>query len=153
LVNADTLIAFGKESPNFALMGRVGNIPLVNGDPRYALGVNRGDVVRFYLTNVASSRTFNISFGGARIKVVASVVTRFEREEFAPGLVLAPAQRYVVDVRFDKPGRVTIVNAIQAINHYAGEFSPQVDTLGWVTATATPAKPDYASSFATLRAN
>ena len=31
LINADTLVAFGKEEPNFALMGRVGNVPLVNG--------------------------------------------------------------------------------------------------------------------------
>ena len=70
-----------------------------------------------------------------------------------PSVVLAPAERYVVDVRFNKPGRFTIVNAIQAINHYAGEFSPQVDTLGAVTVSATAATPDYASSFAALRAN
>ena len=130
LINADTLVAFGKEEPTFALMGRVGNIPLVNGEPRYALAVKRGEVVRFYLTNVSSSRTFNVSFGGAPIKVVASDVSRFEREERVPSVVLAPAERYVVEVRFDRPGRYTVVNAIQAINHYAGEFSPEVDTLG-----------------------
>ena len=99
-------VAFGKEEPNFALMGRVGNVPLVNGDPRYSLQVNRGEVVRFYLTNVASSRTFNVSFGGAPIKVVASDVSRFEREEFVPSVVLAPAERYVVDVRFNQAGPI-----------------------------------------------
>ena len=153
LINADTLVAFGKEEPNFALMGRVGNVPLVNGEPRFALRVNRGEVVRFYLTNVASSRTYNVSFGAARIKVVASDVSRFEREEFVPSVVLAPAERYIVDVRFDKPGRYTVINAIQAINHYAGEFAPQVDTLGAVSVGAAAASPDYASSFATVRAN
>ena len=33
LINADTLIPFGKEAPDFALMGRVGNVLLVNGEP------------------------------------------------------------------------------------------------------------------------
>ena len=92
----------------------------------------------------SSSRTYNISFGGAPIKVVASDVSRFEREERVPSVVLAPAERYVVEVRFDKPGRYALVNAIQAINHYRGEFEPEVDTLGIVTVDATPATPDYA---------
>ncbi len=68
-------------------------------------------VVRFYLTNVASSRTYNLSFGGAPIKVVASDQSRFEREELVPSVVLAPAERYVVEVKFDKPGRYALVNA------------------------------------------
>ena len=136
LVNGDTLIPFGKEGPDYALMGRVGNVLLVNGEPRYALRAKRGDVVRYFITNVSSSRTFNLSFGGAPIKVVASDVSRFEHEERVPSVVIAPAERYVVEVRFDRPGRFTVVNAIQAINHYAGEFSPEVDTLGTVTVDA-----------------
>ena len=50
-------------------------------------------------------------------------MSRFEREERVPSVVLAPAERYVVEVRFDRPGRYPLVNAIQAINHYGGEFS------------------------------
>ena len=30
------------------------------------------------------------------------------------------------------------MNAIQAINHYEGEFAPEVDTLGIVTVTDAP---------------
>jgi len=153
LVNADTLIPFGKEAPDFALMGRVGNVLLVNGEPRYGLRVKRGAVVRFYITNVSSSRTYNLSFGGAPIKVVAGDVSKFEREERVPSVPLAPAERYVVEVRFDKPGRYTVVNAIQAINHYQGEFEPEVDTLGAVTVDTAPAAPDYGRQFSTLRAN
>ena len=40
------------------------------------------------------------------MKVVASDVSRFEREEWVPSVVMAPAERYVVEVRFDTPGRV-----------------------------------------------
>jgi suppressor of ftsI len=153
MINADTLIPFGKDSPDFALMGRVGNVPLVNAEPAYALTVKRGELVRFYLTNVASSRTWNLSLGGVPMKVVASDVSRFEREERVASVVLAPAERYVIDARFDRPGRYALVNAIQAINHYRGEFESQVDTLGWVTVTPAPVAPDYGAAFATLRAN
>ncbi|HEY2824445.1 MAG TPA: multicopper oxidase family protein [Gemmatimonadales bacterium] len=153
LINADTLIPFGREGPDFALMGRLGNVLLANGEPDYALDVHAGEVVRFYLTNVASSRTFNLSFGGAPIKVVASDISRFEREEWVPSVVLAPAERYVVDVRFARPGRYALINAVQAINHYRGEFEPEVDTLGVVTADETAARLDYAAEFAILRSN
>lgn len=153
MVNADSLVPFGKEGPDFALMGRVGNVMLVNGEPRYTLRAHRGAVVRFYLTNVSNSRTWNVSFGGAPIKVVASDVSRFEREEWVPSVVLAPAERYVVDVRFPESRTYTLVNAVQAINHFQGEFAPEVDTLGGVTVDATPSTPDYAKPFAALRAN
>ena len=153
MIHADTLIPFGKEGPDFALMGRVGNVPLVNGEPDYALSVKRGEVVRFYFTNAASSRTWNISLGGAAMKVVASDVSRFEREARVRSVVLAPAERYVVEARFDQPGRFPLLNAIQAIDHYRGEFEARVDTLGWVTVDSLLAAPDYGSAFATLRAD
>lgn len=153
LVNADTLIPFGRTEPDFALMGRVGNVLMVNGEPAWKQRVKRGAVVRFYMTNVASSRTWNVSFGGAPIKVVASDQSRFEHEELVPSVVLAPAERYVVEVKFDKPGRYALVNQVQAINHYRGEFEPEVDTLGFVTVDTAPATPSYRKQFATLRTN
>jgi FtsP/CotA-like multicopper oxidase with cupredoxin domain len=153
LVNGDSLIPFGREAPDFVLMGRVGNLLLVNGEPRYAFRAKRGEVVRFFLTNASNSRTYNLSFGGAAMKVVASDVSRFEREDWVKSVVLAPAERYVVDVRFDRPGRYALVHAVQAINHFAGEFQAEVDTLGVVTVDAVPASPDYGKQFAVLRAN
>ncbi|MEP7381428.1 MAG: multicopper oxidase family protein [Gemmatimonadota bacterium] len=151
LMNEDALVPFGTEGPDFVLMGRVGNVLTVNGETHYALSAQKGEVVRFYLTNVSNSRTWNISFGNARMKVVASDVSRFEREEWIESVVLAPAERYVVDVRFERSGRSTLVNAIQGINHYAGEFEPVVDTLGTVTVGPVPARPDLGAQYATLR--
>jgi len=153
LVNADTLIPYGKKGPDFALMGRVGNLLLVNGEPRYTLDAHRGDVVRFYLTNAASSRTYNISFGGAPIKVLASDVSRFEHEQRVPSVVLAPAERYIVEVRFEHPGRYALVNAVQAINHFRGEFEAESDTLGMIDVDSSAAAPDYAAAFGALRDN
>ncbi len=153
LINDDTLIPFGKEGPDFSLMGRLGNVLLVNGEPDYHLHVHQGDVVRFFFTNTASSRTYNVSFGGAPIKVVASDVSRFEHEAMVPSVVIAPAERYVVEVKFDRPGTYPLLNAVQGINHYFGEFLPEVDTMGTITVDPTPASPSYAAQFATLRTN
>lgn len=153
MIHADTLIPFGREAPDFALMGRVGNVPLVNGEPDWQLTVRRGEVVRFCLTDAANSRIWNLSVPGVPLKVLASDVSRFEREQPVPSVVLAPAERYVVAARFEQPGRYPLVNAIQAIDHYRGEFDPQVDTLGWITVEPVPASPDYGSGFDSLRSN
>ena len=151
LIHADTLIPFGKEAPDFALMGRLGNVLLVNGQPDYRLAVHRGAVVRFSFINASSSRTYNLSFGGAPMKLVAGDVSRFEHEAWVGSVVIAPAERYVVEVRFPRAGMYPLVNAVQTINHFIGEFRPEVDTLGLVTADSEPAAPDEAGSFQVLR--
>ncbi|HJQ18964.1 MAG TPA: multicopper oxidase family protein [Gemmatimonadaceae bacterium] len=155
LINADTLIPFGREAPTFALSGRVGNVLLVNGEPApgWTLQARRGEVIRFFLTNASSSRTYNLSLGGAPLKVVASDVSKFEREELVPSVVMAPAERYVIEARFARPGRYALINAVQAINHVRGEFEPQVDTLGFVVVGDETASPDRRAAFETLRAN
>ena len=153
LLGADGLTPFGAEAPTHALMGRFGNTMLVNGEPRYDLAVRRGEVVRFYLTNASNARLFNVSFAGARMKVVASDVSEFEREEWVTSVVLAPAERYVVDVEFARAGRVALVNRVQALDHMFGTYTPEADTLGIVRVSKVPATPRYAAEFASLRGN
>jgi suppressor of ftsI len=153
LAGDDGLTPHGAESPTHALMGRFGNVLLVNGEPRYALSARRGEVVRFYLTNVSNARTFNVSFPGARVKVVASDVGKFEREELVPSVVLAPAERYVVDVELARAGRTAIVNRVQALDHMVGVYTPEVDTLGTITVSDSVASPRFAREFARMRQN
>ena len=153
LVGDDGLTPWGGEAPTHALMGRFGNVMLVNGEPRYELTVKRGEIVRFYLTNASNARLFNLSFPGARMKVVASDVGKFEHEEWVSGVVLAPAERYVVDVEFSRAGRTALVNRIQALDHMFGTFSPAADTLGSVRVADASVLPSYAADFARLRRN
>lgn len=145
------LVPYGAERPTHALMGRFGNVLLVNGRADWSLDVSRGEVVRFLLTNVANVRTFNVSFGGARIKLLGSDLSNFEREEWVESVVVAPAERYLVDVRFADPGPVTIENRVLAIDHIFGRFFPQVDTLGTVRVQERPAQPDHGAEFAVTR--
>ena len=151
LLGEHGLVPYGGERANFAAMGRFGNVLLVNGEPSWSMTARSGEVVRFHFTNASNTRTFNISFANARMKVVASDVSRFEREEWVESVVLAPAERYVVDVQFTTPGRSTLTNRVQAIDHVMGAFLPFVDTLGTVDVTTELAAPDLNRAFATLR--
>ncbi|MEJ2538807.1 MAG: multicopper oxidase family protein [Gemmatimonadota bacterium] len=151
LLDDQGLLPYGEESPTHALMGRFGNVLLVNGGTDGRLDVRRGEVVRFYLTNVANTRTFNLRIEGARMKVVASDVSRYEREQWVESVVIAPAERYIVDVRFPESGRLSMVNAIQAVDHVRGVFEPRTDTLMRITVAEEEAAPDLGDAFETLR--
>ncbi|HWB42403.1 MAG TPA: multicopper oxidase family protein [Gemmatimonadales bacterium] len=151
LVGDDGLVPFGLESPTHALMGRFGNILLVNGEPEYRLAVSRGEVVRFYLTNTSNTRTFNLSFPGARMKLVASDVGPYAREDWVESVVLGPAERYVVHVRFERAGRVPLVNRVRGLDHLYGRFFAEADTLGLVEVGRERAGTDHRSRFESLQ--
>ena len=138
----------GRESPTHALMGRFGNVFLVNGRRDYQLQVRRGEVVRFYLTNATNARTLNLSFPGAQLKLVAADAGPFETERPVESVVIAPAERYVVHVRFNRAGRVALVNHVQGLDHLFGRFFPEVDTLGVVQVAPGTVSPGYGRAFA-----
>ena len=151
LLDARGLFPFGEERAVQTLMGRFGNVYLVNGKPEYELEVARGSVVRFFLTNVSSTRTFNLTFGDAPIKLVGADVSRFEHEEWVMSVVIGPAQRYIVEVLFENPGEFRLTNRIQAIDHMRGRFESDVDTLGVVRVLDEPTVEDHGASFGRLR--
>ena len=151
LMGDQALIPFGSGGATHALMGRFGNLLLVNGEPDYRLAAARGEVVRFYLTNASNVRTWNLSLPGARLKLIAGDASRFEREEFVDHVVIAPAERYVVDAQFERAGTFYLLNRVQALDHLTGVFIPEVDTLGTIQVSDRGARPDYSSSFRVTR--
>jgi suppressor of ftsI len=150
LIEGKDLVPFGREAANFSIMGRFGNVLLVNGETRYDLDAKAGEVIRFHLTNVSNTRTFNLSFGGAPMKLVGADIGRFEKEMFVSSVAIAPAQRYVVEVMFESPGEYVISNRITALNHMQGRFFSAVDTLGAVRVSDESAVPDRGESFRAL---
>lgn len=142
----DLLLApFGAAEPTHALMGRFGNTFVVDH-----LSVHRNGVVRFYLTNVSNARTYNLVFEHARAKIVGSDLGLAEHDALVDNIVIAPAERYIVDVQFPRAGTVALVNRIQALNHRYGTFSPETDTLTMIHVDETLAAPDYSRAFATI---
>ncbi|MBC7896657.1 MAG: multicopper oxidase domain-containing protein [Cytophagaceae bacterium] len=144
---------YGADTVTHALMGRFGNVLLVNGEPAYRLTVRRGEVVRFYLTNVANARLFNLRIPGARLKIIGSDLSNFEREAWVESVVMAPAERYILEARFDRPGRHALLNSVRWLDHMRGTATPVDDTLGTIEVTPEAATPDLAASFARLRAH
>ncbi len=153
LVDGDQLLPYGRDAANFAIMGRFGNVMLVNGEERYEAVFRPGEVVRFFVTNVSNSRTYNLSFAGHDMKLVATDLSRFQRETTVESLVIAPAERYVVEVRFPEAGTFAVLNQVQVVDHMRGVFYAAVDTLGTVTVTGavTDNAMNLSRSHATLR--
>ncbi len=145
------LLPWGEETPSHALMGRFGNVLLVNGEPGWTLAVDQGAVVRLWFTNASNTRTWNVSLPGARMKVVATDLGRFDREAWVESVVLGPAERYAVDVRFERPGPVPLVNRVHALDHLGGRFVPLADTLGVVQVGSVAGRPGGAAEFEALR--
>lgn len=150
------LFPWGEERATHTLMGRFGNLLLVNGEPEYDLEVARGEVVRFFLTNVSNTRTFNLVFGepGTHwIKVVGSDLSKFEREVRADSVTIAPAERYIVEVRYDAAGEHALENRVRPLEHTFGSYFSRVTRLGTVRVRDEQADPAGAPGYETLREN
>ena len=151
LLGEHGLVPFGLERATHALMGRFGNTMLVNGEPDYELSVPRGTVVRFFFTNASNTRTFNVSFDGAPMKLVGADIGNCEREAWVESVIIAPAERYIVHVAFPESGEYRMLNGVQGIDHVGGSFFPEEDVLGVVRVGSETAAPDLTAAFGALR--
>ena len=104
LIEDGKIAPFSRSGPTFTAMGRFGNVLLVNGEERLEASVALGEVVRLHLVNTANTRIFNIAIPGARMKLVGGDSGRYERETFVDEVMLAPSERAIVDVQFDRAG-------------------------------------------------
>jgi suppressor of ftsI len=148
LIVDDILIENGKVAPfgptaDHALMGRFGNVMLVNGSDAYSLAVKKGEVARFYITNTANTRVFNLMIPGAKMKLVGADNGRYQKETFVDSILIAPSERAVVDVFFDKSGTYSL-------EHKTPEKTYK---MGTITVAADMVDTSYKSQFETLRSN
>ena len=108
LMNDDGIVSFSRDTADHALMGRFGNIFLLNGKTDYELRVNRGETVRFFFTNAANTRVFNLRIPDVGIKLVGGDSGRYEQEKIINEILIAPSERAIVEVSFDKLGTFTL---------------------------------------------
>jgi FtsP/CotA-like multicopper oxidase with cupredoxin domain len=108
LVEAGRVAPFSRTETNYVAMGRFGEQLLVNGETDLSLDAGLGEVVRLYLTNTANTRTFKVALPGAQLKLVGGDSGHVEHEEFVEEIILAPSERVVLDVLFDRAGEVTL---------------------------------------------
>lgn len=103
------------------LMGRYGNVFLVNGETDYKLDVTQGEVIRFFFTNAANTRPFKLAIPGAQLKVVGADGGAYEEEFFADSVILAPSERAIVHVLFDRLGTFPLQNITPEKTYTLGE--------------------------------
>jgi FtsP/CotA-like multicopper oxidase with cupredoxin domain len=141
LIEEGRIAAFSESEPTHVAMGRFGNTMLVAGESDLALEAKRGEVIRFYFTNTANTRVFNVTLPGARMKLVGADSGHYEREEFVEEALLAPSERVVVDVLFEEPGEL-------ALEHRTPEKAYR---LAAIRVKDEPAEPEPSEQFNRLR--
>jgi FtsP/CotA-like multicopper oxidase with cupredoxin domain len=145
----DILLEDGKVAPfrrdetTHAAMGRFGEVLLVGGETDLSLNARLGEVVRFHLTNTANTRVFKVALPEARMKLVGGDSGHVEREELVDDVVLAPSERVVVDVLFERAGELTL-----------GHHTPnRVYPLAAISVSEERVEPELGEQFELLRTN
>jgi FtsP/CotA-like multicopper oxidase with cupredoxin domain len=145
----DILLEDGKVAPfsraetTYAAMGRFGDVLLVAGETDLSLAALRGEVVRFYFTNTANTRVFKVALPGARMKLVGGDSGHVEHEEFVDDVIIAPSERVIVDVLFERAGEF-------ALEHHTPD---RVYRLAAISVSDELAEPSLAEQFEVLRTN
>lgn len=150
LTRDGSVMPHGLEHATHALMGRFGDVLLLNGREDWSMDVEQGAVARFLITNAANTRTFNLSFGMDSVKLVGGDVGDYVQERWVRNVPISPAERYVVEARYPAEGEYAITNRVRAIDHVLGAFVPRVDTMGVVRVGPGAARPDLSAQHASL---
>jgi FtsP/CotA-like multicopper oxidase with cupredoxin domain len=143
LVEDGKIAGFSSSETTHVAMGRFGNVMLVSGDPELELTAKRGEVVRFYFTNTANTRVFNVTLPGARMKLVGGDSGHYEHESFVEEVLLSPSERFVVDVLFEQRGEHVLAHRTPARSY----------RLASITVEDVPAEPALGDQFGVLRTN
>mgnify|MGYP003346489230 CR=1 FL=1 len=107
-------------SPMAQMMGREGNVPLVNGHPKAATTVRAGSWERWRLVNAANARILNLQLAGAKLVQIGTDGGLLERYVVADpsaadgfGWAAGPPSTPALAERL---GRPTAVRAVAAAN-------------------------------------
>ena len=143
LIEDGKIAGFSASETTHVAMGRFGNVMLVSGESDLALEAKRGEVVRFYFTNTANTRVFNVTLPRARMKLVGGDSGHYEHESFVEEVLLSPSERFIVDILFDELGE-------HVLEHRTPAHAYQ---LASITVSDEAAEPALAEQFAVLRTN
>jgi FtsP/CotA-like multicopper oxidase with cupredoxin domain len=141
LIEEGQIAAFRESETTHVAMGRFGNVMLVSGEPDLSLQAKRGEVVRFYFTNTANTRVFNVTLPDAQMKLVGADAGHYEHEQLVEEMLLAPSERVVVDVLFADAGELQL-------EHRTPERTYR---LASITVSDEAPEPPLAEEFARLR--
>jgi FtsP/CotA-like multicopper oxidase with cupredoxin domain len=134
-ITEDGTPAFHRSAPT--MMRRYGRVLLVNGEMQPSFPVTRGEMIRLYLTNTATTRVFNVAITGAALSRVGGHSGRYEREDSGDTVRLAPSESAIVDVLFDTSGHAVL-------EHHSPDHAA---TLATFTVATDPAGTAVANNY------
>jgi FtsP/CotA-like multicopper oxidase with cupredoxin domain len=140
-IDGKDVASFDTERINHTLMGRFGNVMLVNGSTSYALNVRQGDVVRFAVLNSASTRVFKLTIPGVKLKLVGADGGGYAHDTWVDSVIIAPSERVLLEAQFEKKGSFTLLHKSPAATY----------TLGTITVVADKSTFDASKEFAVLK--
>jgi len=120
----DDILEDGDFDPDIVthtLMGRYGDRILINDTENFSVNVTQGEIARFFLTNVANTRTFDLDFSGASTKLVGGDNGRIEKEVMVENTVIAPSERSVLELMYEEAGTYPILSRGEKIGEVVVE--------------------------------
>ncbi|WP_437966976.1 multicopper oxidase family protein [Sorangium sp. So ce260] len=108
------------------MLGREGNVLLVNGKTMPALEVAPGALTRLRIVNVANGRFFNLALAGHTFRVIGTDGGLIPKPYDAERLLVAPGERYdVLLIAQGEPGaELTLMNEPYERGHHTGLADP-----------------------------
>lgn len=139
-------VPFFKDHTDHTLMGRYGNMIVVNNQENPQLTAKRGEKIRFYILNTANVRPFDISLDGGTQVLVGGDMGRIEKEQKVDHFILGPAERAIVEVQFEDDGIYPILNR--------GKQIASVKVLAEdISSVSLPALRSNSNDYASIRNN
>jgi FtsP/CotA-like multicopper oxidase with cupredoxin domain len=143
LIEDGQIASYDRGGSDHTAMGRFGNVMLVGGRADWSMRATQGEVVRCFLTNTANTRIFDLALPGARMKLVGGDSGRYEHEAVVEEVLIAPSERAIVDVLFDRAGEITLEH----------RTPDQTYVMGWIDVEEADEVSPAAAAFETLRSN
>lgn len=105
------------------LMGRFGNTMLTNGQTDFKYDIKQGVPTRLTFANVANVRPFKVVIEGAKVTMIGSDAGNFESPFEVDEFIIAPSERYTVDVLFSEIGSYRIQNKTPDTEYTLGKIN------------------------------
>lgn len=106
LDDTNSPVPYGRTMADHSLMGRFGNVFLLNGSEKKTTDIALGSVVRYYILNTSNARTYRVIAppDGGSMKVVGGDIGRLEKASLQKEAIISPAERLIVDMNFLNTG-------------------------------------------------